>query len=143
MKKNFVKKLALGLAFTVAVSSVPATNAFAAEANPSFKSKTSTTNRKVLEIGQTKKYGTKNNTAWSFARFNVGNDNIAVAKLSKKGKFIKVTGVSAGQTQIRAVFKNYKTKEVYKDALLHIEVKDSVSAIDIVGANDFVTAINT
>ena len=147
MKKNFVKKLALGLAFTVAVSSVPTTNAAAAETKyPSFKSVTTKENRKTLEVGQTKKYNTKDSKQWALKRFNVGNDDIAVGKMSKKGKFIKLTGVSAGKTQVRLAFKHYKTKETYRDALLYIEVVDSkkaVTTLDIVGADNFVTTVNT
>ncbi len=124
MKINFVKKLALGLAFTVAVGSVPTTNVAAAEANyPSFKSVTTPENRKELKVGKTKKYYTKDSEKWALKRINVGNDDVATARFSRTKKFIKVTGVSVGQTQIRAVFKNYKTKEVYKEALLHVDVK--------------------
>ncbi len=132
MKKNFVKKLALGLAFTVAVGSVPTTNAAAAKTvYPSFKSKTTADSRKTLKVGQTKKYGTNNSSKWSFYKAKVGNSKVATVKLSRKGKFIKVTGVKAGKTQVRAYFKNYKTKEVYKNALLHVQVKNAEEALKL------------
>ncbi len=121
MRKNFVKKLALGLAFTLTISSVPAANAAAAKAYPSFNSIQAN-----LKVGQTKKYGTYNSTAWSFYQFKVDNETIATAKHSRKGKFIKITGVKAGITQIRAYFKNYKTKEEYKNAVLKVTVKADV-----------------
>ncbi len=130
MKKNFVKKLALGLAFSVAVSSIPAINIAAAEkcshegTCPSFKSSSTKEERKELEVGQTKKYATKDNNRWYLKRFNVGNDEIAEAKMSKKGKFIKITGVKAGTTSVRLVFKHGKTKDVCKSAVIHIKVND-------------------
>ena len=122
MKKNLAKKLALGLALTLAVGSVPATDV-AAASMPAFKSTSSKTNRKVIEVGQTKKYGTKNVSKYSFYKANVGNKKVATVKLTQKDKYIKVTGVAAGKTQVRGYFKNYKTKEIYKDALLYVEVK--------------------
>ncbi len=125
MKKDFVKKLALGLAFSVAVGSVPATNVAAAKTTyPSFKSVTTKENRKELKVGQTKKYHTLDNEKWALKKVTVNNDERISAKRSRVKKFVKITGISAGKAHVRADFKNYKTKEVHK-AYIYVEVKEA------------------
>ncbi len=104
MKNNFVKKLAFVLALTLSVGSVPATMANAETVYPNFYAEKAT-----VKEGETKKYSTYNNTAWSFYKVTSDEESIATTKLSRKGKFIKITGVKAGETQVQAYFKNYKT----------------------------------
>ena len=104
MKKNFVKKLALGLALVMAVTSVPATSEAAAK--PGFKS-----SKVTVKEGQTKKYSTENSSKYS-VKFKIGNKAIATIKYSAGSKSVKVTGVAEGKTTLRADFKSYKTKEV-------------------------------
>lgn len=105
MKKNFVKKLALALAFVVVATSVniPAANAAAA---PTFKSTKAT-----VKVGQTKKYNTTNASKYS-AKFKIGNKSVATINYSKGSKAVKVTGVAEGKTTLRADFTSYKTKKV-------------------------------
>ena len=104
MKKNFVKKLALGLALVMAVTSVPATSEAAAK--PGFKS-----TKVTVKEGQTKKYNTKNASKYS-VKFKIGNKAVATIKYSAGSKAVKVTGVAEGKTTLRADFKSYKTKKV-------------------------------
>ncbi|MEG2440102.1 MAG: hypothetical protein RSB37_01200 [Acetivibrio sp.] len=105
MKKNFFKKLALVMALAITVTSVPVNNASAAAA-PGFKSKAVKVN-----VGQTKKYNTANAKKYS-VKFKVGNTKIATIKYSAGSKAVKVTGVAAGKTTLRADFKKYSTKKV-------------------------------
>lgn len=104
MKTNFLKKLALIVALTVAVTSVPAVNVAASEI-PAFKSEAAS-----LKKGETKTYGTKNNSSYSASKAVIGNRKIAA--IVKVGKSVKVTGLSEGNTTLRIDFKNYKTKEI-------------------------------
>lgn len=104
MKKNFVKKLALGLALVMAVTSVPATSK--AAATPGFKS-----TKVTVKEGQTKKYSTENASKYS-VKFKIGNKSVATIKYSAGSKSVKVTGVAEGTTTLRADFKSYKTKKV-------------------------------
>ena len=104
MKKNFVKKLALGLALVMAVTSVPASSE--AAATPGFKS-----SAVKVRVGQTKKYSTENSKKYS-VKFKIGNKSVATIKYSAGSKAVKVTGVAEGKTTLRADFKSYKTKEV-------------------------------
>ena len=103
MKKNFVKKLALGLALVMAVTSVPATSEAAAK--PGFKS-----SKVTVKEGQTKKYSTENSSKYS-VKFKIGNKDVATIKYTPGSKSVKVTGVAEGKTTLRADFKSYKTKE--------------------------------
>ena len=103
MKKNFVKKLALGLALVMAVTSVPASSEAAAA--PGFKS-----SAVKVRVGQTKKYGTENSKKYS-VKFKIGNKSVATIKYTAGSKSVKVTGVAEGKTTLRADFKSYKTKE--------------------------------
>ena len=103
MKKNFVKKLALGLALVMAVTSVPATSEAAAK--PGFKS-----SKVTVKVGQTKKYNTANASKYS-VKFKIGNKSVATIKYSAGSKAVKVTGVAEGKTTLRADFKSYKTKK--------------------------------
>lgn len=105
MKKNFFKKLALVMALTLAVTSVPATSASAAKA-PGFKS-----TKVTVKVDQTKKYSTANSSKYS-VKFKIGNKKVATIHSSKGSKSVKVTGVAAGKTTLRADFKSYKTKKV-------------------------------
>ena len=103
MKKNFVKKLALGLALVMAVTSVPASSE--AAATPGFKS-----SAVKVRVGQTKKYSTENSKKYS-VKFKIGNKSVATIKYSAGSKAVKVTGVAEGKTTLRADFKSYKTKK--------------------------------
>ena len=104
MKKNFVKKLALGLALVMAVTSVPASSE--AAATPGFKS-----SAVKVRVGQTKKYSTENAKKYS-VKFKIGNKKVATIKYTAGSKSVKVTGVAEGKTTLRADFKSYKTKKV-------------------------------
>ena len=104
MKKNFVKKLALGLALVMAVTSVPASSKAAAA--PGFKS-----SAVKVRVGQTKKYSTENAKKYS-VKFKIGNKKVATIKYTAGSKSVKVTGVAEGKTTLRADFKSYKTKKV-------------------------------
>ena len=104
MKKNFVQKLALGLALVMAVTSVPATSEAAAK--PGFKS-----SAVKVRVNQTKKYNTVNASKYS-VKFKIGNKDVATIKYSTGSKAVRVTGVEEGKTTLRADFKSYKTKKV-------------------------------
>lgn len=118
MKNQFVKKLTLALALAVTIGSVAAPTAGAAS-KPAFSSKEAT-----VKIGQTKNYKTVNSSAYSLYKTSSNDTAIATVKLNKKGKSVKITGVSTGKTVVTAKFKNYKTKKVVK-AELPVTVKDN------------------
>lgn len=133
MKKNFVKKLAVALSLAMAVSTLaPAANADAAAA-PKFKSTSVTVN-----AGQTKKYNTANSKKYSVS-FKIGNKSVATIKYSKGSKAVKVTGVTAGKTTLRADFKSYSTKKV---TTKKIPVTVKAVTVAIKGDNNFATAVD-
>lgn len=107
MKRNFLKKLAVALAFTVAVTSVDVP--VAAAAKPEFRS-----SEVHVGVGQTKNYRTKNNSKHSVAKFVIGNKKVASIKYKKGSKTVAVTGVKVGKTTLRADFKHYVTKKITK-----------------------------
>lgn len=104
MKNVLVKRLALGLALVVTVTSVNVPTAEAAKA-PGFKSTKAT-----VKVGQTKKYNTKNAGKYS-VKFEIGNETVAKIDYSKGSKAVRITGVKAGETVLTATFKSYKTKK--------------------------------
>ena len=120
MKNNFVKKLAFLLALTLSVGATPSTMANASSVYPDFYTK-----KAIVKEGETKKYATYDNSAWSFYKVTSAEEDIATSKVSRKGKCIKITGVKAGKTQVHAYFKNYKTKEEYTNSL-NVTVKKDV-----------------
>lgn len=135
MKKNFFKKLALVMALTVTVTSVPANNAAAAKA-PAFKS-----SKVTLNVGQTKKLNTANSSKYS-VKFKIGNKSVAT--IAKSGKAVKVTGVAAGKTTLKATFKSYATKKT-KIAKMPVTVKEQALAIasaEIKGVKTIVVNFN-
>ena len=105
MKKNFVKKLALGLALVMTVGSVNMPVAAEAASEPGFKSTAVN-----VKVGQTKKYSTNHYGKWSVKKFVIGNKNVATISYTKGSKAVKVTGVAEGTTRLRADFKAYKSK---------------------------------
>lgn len=122
MKKNFFKKLALVMALAITVTSVPATSASAAKA-PGFKS----TAVKV-KVGQTKKYSTANTTKYS-VKFKIGNKSVAT--IAKSGKAVKVTGVAAGKTTLKATFKSYATKKTTTAKVPVTVAEDAVKLVSV------------
>ncbi len=136
MKKNFFKKLALVMALALTVTSVPATNASAAVKAPGFKSKAVKVN-----VDQTKKYSTANTTKYSVS-FKIGNKKVATIATSKKA--VKVTGVAAGKTTLKATFKNYKTKKVTtaKVPVTVVEVAATVKSVEAKGVKTLVVTFN-
>ena len=135
MKKNFFKKLALVMALTVTVTSVPANNAAAAKA-PAFKS-----SKVTLNVGQTKKLNTANASKYSVS-FKVGNKSVAT--IAKSGKAVKVTGVAAGKTTVKATFKSYATKKTTTSKVA-VTVKEEALAIasaEIKGVKTIVVNFN-
>ncbi len=135
MKKNFFKKLALVMALALTVTSVPATSASAAAA-PGFKSKAVKVN-----VGQTKKFSTANSTKYS-VKFKIGNKSVATIATSKKA--VKVTGVAAGKTTLKATFKNYKTKKVTtaKVPVTVIEEATTLKSVEAKGVKTLVATFN-
>ena len=135
MKKNFFKKLALVMALAVTVTSVPSTSASAAAA-PGFKSSAVKVN-----VGQTKKYSTANTTKYSVS-FKIGNKSVAT--IAKSGKAVKVTGVAAGKTTLKATFKNYKTKKVTtaKVPVTVVEEATTVKSVEAKGVKTLVVTFN-
>jgi uncharacterized protein (DUF736 family) len=135
MKKNFFKKLALVMALAVTVTSVPSTSASAAAA-PKFKSSAVKVN-----VGQTKKYSTANTTKYSVS-FKIGNKSVAT--IAKSGKAVKVTGVAAGKTTLKATFKNYKTKKVTtaKVPVTVIEEATTLKTVEAKGVKTLVATFN-
>lgn len=124
MNNKLIKKLALGLALVVTVTSLPVT-ANAAKA-PGFK-----TQKATVKVGMTKKYTTVNTGKKGDSKakrysvsFEIGNESLATIKYSKGSKSVKITGVKAGETVLTANFKNYKTKKV-TTATLPVTVKDT------------------
>ena len=97
MKKDFVKKLALGLALVMAVTSVPATSEAAAK--PAFK-----TASVSVEEGATVKAVVKGTKGYKVK--SVVSKNEEVATITKKVKakkvVVNVTGVTAGETTVVA-----------------------------------------
>jgi len=133
MKKNFFKKLALVMALTLTVTSVPATSASAAAA-PGFKSKAVN-----VKVGETKKYSTANTAKYSVS-FKIGNKSVAT--IAKSGKAVKVTGVAAGATTLKATFKNYATKKV-TTAKVPVTVTEEATTLKTVEAKGVKTLVAT
>ena len=100
MKKNFVKKLALGLALVMAVTSVPVSSEAAAK--PAFK-----TSSVTVTEGETVKAVIKKTKGWTAKKIIVKDGTIAEATAVQKKKKVnvKVTGVKAGETVVKAVLK--------------------------------------
>ncbi len=141
MKKHFFKKIALMLAAVVTVASVNVP-ASAAAVKPELKSK-----QVSVQVGQTKSYGIKNTTEYS-VKFVVGNEKIAKIKTIKGGKEVKVTGVTAGETKLRAEFTNNRTKAVIISKIPVVVSKKTVTktvstqkALNIALKNTAVTKI--
>lgn len=137
MKKNFFKKLALVMALTVTVTSIPAHSASAA-AKPGFKSTAVKVN-----VDQTKKYSTANSAKYSVS-FKIGNKSVATISSSAGSKSVKVTGVAAGKTTLRADFKSYSTKKVTtaKVPVTVAEVATTLSSVEAKGAKTIVATFN-
>lgn len=137
MKKNFFKKLALVMALTVTVTSIPAHSASAA-AKPGFKSTAVKVN-----VDQTKKYSTANSAKYSVS-FKIGNKSVATISSSAGSKSVKVTGVSAGTTTLRADFKSYSTKKVTtaKVPVTVAEVATTLSSVEAKGVKTVVATFN-
>ena len=121
MKKNFVQKLALGLALVMTVTSVPATSKAAVK--PAFK-----TSSVTVTEGETVKAVIKNTKGWTAKKIVVKDGTVAEATAVQKKKKVnvKVTGVKAGETKV--VTKLTKGGKVVK-AKLNV----TVEAAKIVG----------
>ena len=121
MKKNFVQKLALGLALVMTVTSVPATSKAAVK--PAFK-----TSSVTVTEGETVKAVIKNTKGWTAKNIVVKDGKIAEATAVQKKKKVnvKVTGVKAGETVVKAVLKKNGKKVKAKLAV-------TVEAAKIVG----------
>ena len=115
MKKNFVQKLALGLALVMTVTSVPATSKAAAK--PAFKAASV-----EVEEGATVKTEIKNTKGWKAKKVVVKDGTVAEATAVQKAKKVnvKVTGLKAGETKV--VTKLTNGKKVVK-AKLNVTVK--------------------
>lgn len=137
MKKNFFKKLALVMALTVTVTSIPAHSASAA-AKPGFKSTAVKVN-----VDQTKKYSTANSAKYSVS-FKIGNKSVATISSSAGSKSVKVTGVAAGKTTLRADFKSYSTKKVTtaRIPVTVAEVATTLSSVEAKGVKTVVATFN-
>ena len=102
MKKNFVQKLALGLALVMTVTSVPV-SAEAAAKKPFFK-----TTNVTVEEGATVKAVIKKTKGWTIKKVVSKDETIAkIAKVAQKVKKtnVKVTGVKAGEAKVVAKLK--------------------------------------
>jgi len=98
MKKNFVKKLALGLALVMAVTSVPVSSEAATK--PGFK----TPSVEVKE-GETVKAVIKKTKGYTVKKVASKNEEVAkVLKFAQKAKKtnVKVEGVKAGEATVVA-----------------------------------------
>ena len=103
MKKNFVQKLALGLALVMTVTSVPATSKAAVK--PAFK-----TSSVTVTEGETVKAVIKNTKGWTAKKIVVKDGTVAEATAVQKKKKVnvKVTGVKAGETKVVTKLTNGK-----------------------------------
>ena len=103
MKKNFVQKLALGLALVMTVTSVPATSKAAAK--PAFKAASV-----EVEEGATVKTEIKNTKGWKAKKVVVKDGTVAEATAVQKAKKVnvKVTGLKAGETKVVTKLTNGK-----------------------------------
>ena len=115
MNYKMLKKMALGLALVVTVTSVNVP-AKAAEAPAFNKASVS------VKVGQTKKLKVKN-AEWKLKKAVSSDENVATAKVKGKKQLVKVTGVSTGNTTVVATFKKADKKQTVEVA---VAVKDNV-----------------
>ncbi len=129
MKKNFVKKLALGLAMVMAVTSVnvPAS----AATKPAFK-----TASVSVEEGETVKAVIKKTKGWTVKKVVSKDETVAtISKVAQKAKKtnVKVTGVKAGETKVVATLKKGDSKVKAKLAV-EVTAKEEVATLKSVEA---------
>ena len=115
MNYKMLKKMALGLALVVTVTSVNVP-AKAAEAPAFNKASVS------VKVGQTKKLKVKN-AEWKLKKAVSSDENVATAKVKGKKQLVKVTGVSTGNATVVATFKKADKKQTVAVA---VAVKDNV-----------------
>ena len=115
MNYKMLKKMALGLALVVTVTSVNVP-AKASEAPAFNKANVS------VKVGQTKKLKVKN-AEWKLKKAVSSDANVATAKVKGKKQLVKVTGVSTGSTTVVATFKKADKKQTVAVA---VAVKDNV-----------------
>ena len=116
MNNKILKKVALGLALVVTVTSVSVPAARASEAPAFNKAKVS------VKVGQTKKLKVKN-AEWKLKKAVSSDENVATAKVKGKKQLVKVTGVSTGKTVVTATFKKADVKQTVE---VPVTVKDNV-----------------
>ena len=140
MKKNFVKKLALGLALVMAVTSVPVSSEAAAK--PAFK----TASVEVKE-GETVKAVIKKTKGWKVKKVASKNEEVAkVVKFAQKAKKtnVKVEGVKAGETKVVATLKKGDSKVKAKLAVTVVAKEEAlaIASVEVKGVKKLVVNFN-